>query len=266
MIAVLRYELVRIRTVRSTWIALILAFVLPLGLGYLIASPSTIYSDSGEVVGEGPGDWFGAFAFPLSLVAVVASVVASQAIGQEYRFGIIRLTLTAFPRRIRVLLAKLLVVAAAAIVLTLVAYAGSWLAVTLRGHPTPPEAVEGFQTFVGADATLFVLGAVFVVLWSFSAFALAGITRQTAVGIAVPIVSGLIIENILQAVLYDKAEWLMRILPWSTASRWSGSSEGGGPGFGSDPLPSGWSALAIFGAWVLAFLIAHTLLFLRRDA
>jgi ABC-type transport system involved in multi-copper enzyme maturation permease subunit len=260
MIAVLKYELVRIRTVRSTWIALILAFVLPLGLGYLIASPSTLYSDSGEIVGEGPGDWFGAFAFPLALTAVVASVVASQAIGQEYRFGIIRLTLTAFPRRLRVLLAKLLVVAAAGVVLVLVSFAGSWLAVTLRGHPSPPEALDGS---VNPDAAFFLRGAVFVVLWAFSAFALAGITRQTAVGIAVPIVSGLIVENILQAVLYDKAEWLMRILPWSTASRWSG---GGGPDFGGDPLPGGWAALAIFGAWVLAFLLAHSLLFLRRDA
>lgn len=260
MIAVLRYELVRIRTVRSTWIAVVLAFLLPLGLAWLISAPSTSYNDSGEVVGEGPGDWFGAFGFPLSLTAVVASVVAAQAIGQEYRFGIIRLTLTAFPQRVRVLSAKLLVVVAASVLLGLVSFLGSWVAVALRGHPTPPEAIPGVDT---PDAAFFLRGLVFVALWALSAFALAGITRQTAVGIAVPIVSGLIVENILQAVLFDKAEWLTKILPWSTANRWFSM---GDSGFGGSVLPSGWAALGVFGIWVLLFLTIHTLLFLRRDA
>ena len=45
--------------------------------------------------------------------------MAAQAIGQEYRFGLIRLTLTAFPQRGRILTAKvsLVVIACSAIAL-----------------------------------------------------------------------------------------------------------------------------------------------------
>ena len=256
MIATLRYEWVRLTTVRSTWISFVFALVISLGLGWLIAAPSTSYDEAGNLVGEGPGDWFGAFGFPLTLTAVVASVIASQAIGQEYRFGIIRLTLTAFPQRARVLVAKLAIVVVAAIGIGLVSYLGSWLGVVLRGYPTPPEGVTA------VDSTFFVRGIVFVVLWSLAAFALAGVVRQTAVGIAVPIVSGLIVENILQFVLFERVEWLARILPWSTASRWSSTPDP----ISENVLATGWAALGIFAVWVVVFLVIETVTFLRRDA
>lgn len=256
MITALRYEWVRLTTIRSTWISLVFALVISTGLAWLISAPSEFYDETGSVVGQQPGDWYGAFGFPLTLTAVVASVIASQAIGQEYRFGIIRLTLTAFPQRARVLTAKLAVVVVAAIGIALVSYAGSYLGVLLRGYPTPPEGVTT------VDSTFFVRGIAFVVLWSLASFALAGIVRQTAVGIAVPIVSGLIVENILQFVLFERAEWLAKILPWSTASRWPSTPDQ----IGENVLATGWAALGIFAIWVAVFLVLEAVAFLRRDA
>lgn len=256
MIAALRYEWMRLTTIRSTKLALAFALVISTGLGWLIAAPSTMYDEFGNVVGEGAGDWYGAFGFPLTLTAVVASVIASQAIGQEYRFGIIRLTLTAFPQRSRILTAKLAVVVLAAVAIGLLSYLGSYLGVVLRGYPSPPDGVTP------VDSTYFLRGIVFVVLWSLASFALAGIVRQTAVGIAVPIISGLIVENILQFVLFERAEWLARILPWSTASRWSAATDP----TGENVLAVGWAALGIFSVWVVAFLILEVVAFLRRDA
>jgi ABC-2 type transport system permease protein len=256
VITALRYEWVRLTTIRSTWIAFAFALVISTGLGWLIAAPSTMYDEFGNVVGEEAGDWYGAFGFPLTLTAVVASVIASQAIGQEYRFGIIRLTLTAFPQRARVLAAKLVVVVVAAVGIGLVSYAGSYLSVVLRGYPSPPEGVTP------VDSTFFVRGIAFVVLWSLASFALAGIVRQTAVGIAVPIISGLIVESILQFVLLERAEWLAKILPWSTAARWSQTTDP----FGENVLAVGWAALGVFSAWVAVFLVLEVVAFLRRDA
>jgi ABC-2 type transport system permease protein len=261
VIAALRYELVRVRTVRSTWIGLGAAFVIALGLGFLIATPNEFYDESGTLVGTSV-DWLGAFTFPLSVTAIAAAVLASQAIGQEYRFGIVRLTLSAFPRRARVLTAKLVVVALLSVAVAALSLLGSWLALVLRGFPSPPEAVAG------PDGTFFVRGLVFMVLWAFSAFALAGITRQTAVGVAVPIVSGFIVEQILGVVLSERAEWLVRILPWSTAGRWAQTpvdvtDVGGGGGL---DLPVGWAALGVFGVWVVVLLVGQVVLFLRRDA
>ena len=112
--------------------------------------------------------------------------VAAQAIGQEYRFGLIRLTLTAFPERgadprrqarrgrrwsrRRHRAAR---------------YLGSWIGVViLHGHPLPPDGRRRRPTRRTSSAAW--------CSWCCGrcrAFALAGVTRQTAIGIAVPIVS-----------------------------------------------------------------------------
>lgn len=260
MIAALRYELVRVRTVRSTWIGLAVAFVLALGLGFLFAAPNPFYDENGNVVGTGL-DWLGAFTYPLSVTAIVGAVLASQAIGQEYRFGIVRLTLSAFPRRGVILSAKVLVVVLVSLAVVALSLLGSLLAVALRGFPTPPEGVTG------PDATFFLRGSVYLVLWALSAFALAGITRQTAVGIAIPLVSGYIVESILGVVLSDRAPWLVTVLPWSTAGRWPQlPTDATAVEPGSLELPVGWAALAVFGVWVVVLMAAQVALFLRRDA
>ena len=264
MIAALRYEWVRITTVRSTRICLVLALLFGAGLGYLASNPTyNNFDDTGNPIGEQTVDWYGAFGFPLLLAAVLASIVAAQAIGQEYRFGLIRLTLTAFPQRARILLAKLALVVLACAVIALLSYLGSWIGVTLHGFPTPPANVDA------PDSTFLIRGVAFVVLWGLSAFALAGVTRQTAIGIAVPLISGLVVENILRTVLYDRARWLVDILPWSTATRWLSSTVDAGPpdpNFVVDNAPVAWAALGIFAVWVAVFLAAQVVSFLRRDA
>jgi ABC-type transport system involved in multi-copper enzyme maturation permease subunit len=162
---------------------------------------------------------------------------------------------------VQILVAKLVVVVGAALVVTLVSFLGSAIGVTLRGHPTPPADL------VAPDATYLLRGAVFVALWALSAFALAGVTRQTAIGIAVPIVSGLIVEQLLMALLLERAGWLVTNLPWSSAGRWGQelSSPQGGGMFGTE-VSVGWAALGVFAVWVAVFLAAEVVAFLRRDA
>jgi ABC-2 type transport system permease protein len=258
VIAALRYEWVRITTVRSTWIVLVLTLLGSGLLGYVAANPQHVTDETGNPVGDGIVDWYIAFSIPLSFAVILASVVAAQSIGQEYRFGLIRLTLTAFPARAQILAAKLVVVAGAAVVVALVSYAGSEIAVVLRGAPTPPDTstLPDPSFLLTGDGTFFLRGVLFVVLWALSAFALAGVTRQTAIGIAVPIISGLVVEQILIALLGERWSWLTLHLPWSAGGRWA-----------SDQGASGqWTAIAVFAAWVVVFLAVETVAFLRRDA
>ena len=257
MIAALRYETVRITTVRSTILSLGFALLIGAGLGYLVSEPLyREYDAQGLPIGDPVIDWYGAFGTPLALSAVFAAVIASQSIGQEYRFGLIRLTLTAFPKRAQILLAKLAVAVVAAAAVALASYAGSWIALALRGSPLPGE-VEA------PDSTYLVRGVVYVALVALSAFALAGITRQTAVGIAIPIVSGLIVEQILGAVLSGRADWLVKVLPWSTGARWSQQPV---PDAGVSEFYAGWPALAVLAGWVVVLLAVQAALFIRRDA
>ena len=267
MIAALRFEWVRVTTVRSTKICLVLALVLAGLLGYGAANPHQDLDEFGNSVGPVIVDWYNAFSIPLMLSVVLVSVVAAQSIGQEYRFGLIRLTLTAFPKRAQIMTAKLALVALVAVVFALTSYAGSWIGLVLRGFAMPPEGT------IPPDSTFFFRGVVFVVLWALSAFALAGITRQTAIGIAVPLVSGVILEQILAALLSSKVPWLTFHLPWSSAGRWaqqpiSGdpSAGGGGAAFGELDVPVGWAAVGVFAVWVLVLLALEVVAFLRRDA
>lgn len=254
MKAALRYEWVRISTVRSTRILLVVVLVTAAALGWLVANPRYVgFDEAGNPIGPPVVDWWNAFGMPLSLTAVLTSVVASQAVGQEYRFGLIRITLTAFPRRWRILAAKLLVVMGACVVLALVSFLGSELGLAIRGYPTPPASSP-------SPPDLYPLkGVTLVLLWGLSAFALAGITRQTAVGIAVPVISGVIVETLLIGLLSDRAEWLSHVLPWSTAGRWARLPAEQGP-------PSGWAALAVLGAWVVGLLAVQVTAWIRRDA
>jgi ABC-type transport system involved in multi-copper enzyme maturation permease subunit len=267
VIAVLRYEWVRITTVRSTRIMLVMTLLIAVGVGFLAGLPQDAYDQNGNQVAV-PPDWYAAFGtLPMVIAAIFASVMAAQSIGQEYRFGIIRLTLTAFPKRVQVLMAKLTLVVVASLGVALLWIFGAWLGLVLHGLPTPPEGIPA------PDSTFFLRGVLVVVLWALSAFALAGITRQTAIGIAVPLISGLVVEQILGAILRERAAWLVRVLPWSTGMRWaeqpvSGdpSAGGGGTGFGLEDLPVAWGAVGIFALWVVVLLGIQAMSFLQRDA
>ncbi len=261
----LAYERVRITTVRSTWISLGLAVLLPMALAALASNPNPVYDEMGNQVGE-QIDWTQGIGAPLVITAVIASVVAAQAIGQEYRFGVIRLTLTAFPRRIDVLISKILVVAVTSALFALVSLASAWVVLALRGYPTPPDYA------IAPDAGFYIRGVLSVVLWGLSAFALAGITRQTAVGIAVPIISGLIVEQIVGALVGSRAQWLADILPWSALARWGQTPAAEQPGFdpSMDPTfhepPVGWGGVGVFAVWLAVFMALQIWAFLRRDA
>jgi len=261
VIAALRYEWVRVSTIRATRLLLGFTVTLSALVAWLVANPHVVLDDNGDPVGVSIIDWWTAFSVPLTITAVLASIVASQAIGQEYRFGLIRLTLTAFPDRVQILVAKLVVVVGAAAVFALVSFVGSGIGVTIRGHPLPPSGASA------PDSTFLLRGVVFVALWSLASFALAGVTRQTGIGIAVPILSGLVVEQLLMAVVSDRMEWLVRILPWSTAGRWAqqAGDAGASSPFGT-PVPVGWSAIGVFTVWVLVLLAVESVAFLRRDA
>ncbi|MFN8158653.1 MAG: ABC transporter permease [Candidatus Nanopelagicales bacterium] len=261
MIAALRYEWVRVSTIRSTKIALIITLLGAGLLGWLASTPTySNFDETGNPVGPPTVGWWDAFAQPLLFTAILASVVAAQNIGQEYRFGLIRLTLTAFPQRAQMVSAKLISVVLTGVVFALVSYAASWVGVTLRGYPTPPPEATP------VDSTYLLRGVVFLVLWSLSAWALAGLTRQTAIGIAVPVVSGFIVEQIVGGILADRAPWLQDVLPWSNATRWFAPEIIPSEGVDQHFPPVGWAAVGVFAVWVLVLVVLEIVAFLRRDA
>jgi ABC-2 type transport system permease protein len=258
MTAALRYEWRRITTVRSTWICLIIAALVGIGsglLGYLVSFQT--FTPPGDVT-----RWYLAVTFLLAITNVLGLVIGAQAIGQEYRFDIIRLTLTAFPYRARILTAKVLVVIVWAMILGLTTMLAGLLTAAAFGHVLPDGGITGEYW------SRLVVSLVVVVGWALIGFAVACVTKQTALGIVLPLVWGLVVETALVGILGSgtspKLPWLNYVLPFVNSTRAVEVADSGSISVVNQL--SGWSALGVFYVWIVAFAVGAYLLFIKRDA
>ncbi len=246
------YELRRIRSVRATWIvsALYLASVVAFG-----ALP--LYLGSHEVGSAFIQSWKGLYNTPANFFSVVLlSVIAAQSFGHEYRYGTIRLTLSEFPKRERVLIAKTLVLAVYVVVMHFVA----WSALGLVGKFAPSGSLnagaEGFTFNGGAPADLWKV-LVYGLAYCLIAFSVAAITRNLALGIVIPLVFASVLEGLINGIstlVHDRLRWLVDILPISNGQSWLSASK---------ELPH---AGLVFSIWVVGLLMIATFMFARRDA
>lgn len=108
--AVLFSEWTKVRTVRSTWITLLVAFVVTVGLGALICA---VTNSNWSHMSQGDRLTFDATSTSFSgvyLGQLAVIVFAVLVVGNEYSSGMIRATLAAVPQRATLLLAKTAVV------------------------------------------------------------------------------------------------------------------------------------------------------------
>ncbi|MEY2635281.1 MAG: hypothetical protein RIS75_1221, partial [Actinomycetota bacterium] len=108
MIAALRYEWRRLSSIRSTWIITAISFAQAVGFIWLFASfTGTLLSGDGQAITPQPTDFRTIIPFIfLPFFPLIVSTLAGQAFGHDYRHGTIRLTLSNFPNRGQILLAR----------------------------------------------------------------------------------------------------------------------------------------------------------------
>lgn len=246
----LRYEWVRISTVRSTWVLVLLGVLVPSGLALLVAWLAQISAgDGGPPPGSGPES--GAPAF-LPIAAAVLCTIGAAAFGQEYRHGLIRITLSTFPRRTTVFVAKTLMVVFVVVLAAIVALAGITLSEALGG------VISGnsFALASGVIGTSGLLGVLYVVVFVLIAFAITALTRNQPLGIIAPIVMAVLIEPIVGIIAFAQNwTWIDWVLPFT-----------GGAAALSTTGAEAWGHLAVFTGWFLVLAIPAWILFLRRDA
>ena len=116
MIDALRYEWVRIRTIRSTYWITGVAILLPVLLSFLVAMASSFAAKNEDTPSVDEltfllpalATQFASLQGPY-MVAYIATIIGVFAWGHEYRHGMIRATLTAQSSRSNVWVAKHLV-------------------------------------------------------------------------------------------------------------------------------------------------------------
>lgn len=244
--AVVAYEQRRIRTIRSTWVILAVTLALAAALAALTAALSNIDPETGQRGAPATMDVvLSTVSNPIVLVPI--SVLAAMAFGGEYRFGLIRQTLTAFPRRTSVFLAKLWVSVLWMTVFLLLA------AVVVLAVSFLFKSNLVFEPFTVTNLAVIGRSVLYGLGYSLFAFALVLITRNQALSIVIVILWTLLVESILVSFLGSRYEWLPKALPMTSGS-----------GFvaGDDLLRNG----LVFGAWLLVFLLLGWALLQRRDA
>ena len=203
------------------------------------------------------------------LIAVVA--IGVMFITAEYRRGLIRTTLTASPRRGRVLAAKAIVLAAVTFAAGLIAAAvtvplGEHL-LRQSGNPIVPVSVLTMTRIVAGTAALLALSAVL-------GLAVGTLLRRSA-GAVTAVIAGLVLPYLLAVtpgILPVAAEqWLVRVTPAAAFAvqqsvvQYPQVNTVYAAGTGYFPLAP-WAGLAVLCAWTAAALVLAGFLLRRRDA
>jgi ABC-2 type transport system permease protein len=249
MIANLVFEWRRLWSIRATWI---MTFVYLTVTGLLGAGP--LFLGDG---GFGTQTWKGLYSTNANfLCLVMLSVVASQFFGHEYRYGMIRLTLTEFPKRERVLLAKTIVLA---VYVTISTFLG-WAVLGVVGFIAPEGSIgtegSGLNINGGEPSELWQV-LVFGFAYCLIAMSLTMITRNLALGIVLPLLMSAVIEGLITlfaGLANGNMDWLVDILPFSNGTAWLTN------------LPDSPNAGLIFAAWAIGAYLIGSAMFFKRDA
>jgi ABC-type transport system involved in multi-copper enzyme maturation permease subunit len=257
----LRYEWVRLRTLRSTYwltgIALLVAGLLALPALSLTSStqhPTLNAEDYGDIITGGNGG-------AISLMSIFLGLIGVMAIGHEYRYATMRPTLSALPRRSILMAAKVVVVLAWVAVFTLIAQALRFLIVWLilgskftSGHPFSYHRL--WLGSIGYPMVYALIGLAFAALF-----------RSMPAAIVILIVMPLIAENLIRALLQIDAlhgiRPLGKVMPFAAGN--AVMHYGNDIPFKGEQVAP-WTGAIIYVAFLCIVLGIAWALFEKRDA
>jgi hypothetical protein len=253
---VVRSEWSKFLSLRSTWITLAIAALLLVGIGIMSAyryDPTATHGPSADA-----RDAVTLALRSTELAQLALGVLGVLATAGEYTTGLIRSTLTAVPKRLPVLAAKVLVYFGVVIV---VATAGAF-ASFLGGEPfLHGKAIALTLASSGVLRCLFGAG-LYLALIAVLGAALGMLVRSVAGGISLLVVLLMLLPIFLDIL---PSSWKPDVSPYLPGL------EGGAGGSiinlhtASDTLSPG-AGLAVLCAWVVAALIGAAYRLLRSDS
>jgi ABC-2 type transport system permease protein len=253
----LRAEWTKLRTLAGTWWLLLAVIVLTAAVGAGAASAVTCQAagcgqDPAKVALSG-----------IDLSQAVVAILAVLAISGEYSTGMIRTTLTAMPRRLSVLAAKAVVVAALTFAAGMVGAGASMLAGRLilpgRGF-TPPHGYPPLSLASGPDLRAAVGSVLYLTLIALLALGVAAAVRDSAVSIGLVLALLYLFPVIASALTPSWSRHLQQIGPMSAGLAIQATG-----GLRNLPLAP-WQGLGVLALWAAGALIVGGLVLRLRDA
>jgi ABC-2 type transport system permease protein len=257
--AALHAEWTKLRTVAGP--AWLLAALVTLTIAVSALSTQAVSCPSGTAC---PVDTAKLSLTGIEFVQAVVAVLAVLAICTEYSTGMIRVTLTAMPRRTTMLAAKAGLLAGLVLVAGALAVAGSLLAgrLILPGHGFTPA--HGFALLTPANATVLRAAAgsaLYLVLIALLSLGIGTVVRDSAV--AIGIVLALLYLFPIVANVVTNETWhrhLEQIGPMTAGLAIQATTD-----LSSLPI-SPWAGLGVLAAWAAGALLAGGILLRLRDA
>jgi ABC-2 type transport system permease protein len=254
----LHAEWTKLRTAPGTWWLLASVVVLTAGTSALAAEavkcPSSCAYDTTRQSLDG-----------ILVGQAFVAVLAVLAVSSEYSSGMIRITLTAMPRRLSALAAKAAVLAATVLAAGAVATAGSVLAGRYILPGNGFTGAGGSEVLsLGAGPTLRAAGGsvLYLALIALFSLGLATALRDSAASIAVVLALLYVVTLVTKLATLDP-RWQHRLYEWGpmTAGLAIQATRD------LNTLPIGpWPGLGVLALWAAAALLAGCLVLRLRDA
>ncbi|MHB1535589.1 MAG: ABC transporter permease [Acidimicrobiales bacterium] len=190
---VVRSEWTKFRSVRSSVYALLIAVVLGVGLGALISAARATHYDHRSLLERLTWDPTSVSLSGLLIAQLAIAILGVMVVTSEYSSGLIRTSLTAVPRRGRLLAAKAVVYSAVALVVGEVLSFAAFLVgqAMISGHAptTTLGAAHVLRAVIGAGLYLALLGLFGVAVGALLRSASAAIATVVAVTFVLPIIA-----------------------------------------------------------------------------
>jgi ABC-2 type transport system permease protein len=246
-------EWIKLRSLRSSWLTLAAAVIGMIGIGWLVSFETNSHWSHMQADERAGFDPVSRSLTGVYLAQLAIGVLGVLVITGEYATGMIRATLSAVPRRLPVLWAKLGVFASVTLLLMLVSSFAAFLVgqQLLGSHGTTLSAPHALRAVIGVALYLTVVAVL--------AIGLGFIIRSTAGGIA-SLFGLLLVLPAIGHVL--PTSWQQHVLPYLP-------SNAGGALYTLKPDPgtlAPWTGFGVMCLWALAAVIAAVVLLRRRDA
>lgn len=251
---VVRSEWVKFRSLRSSWVVLAVTVAITVGLGAAFCGFTAAHWSDESFIDKLSFDPTQTSLGGVFLAQLSIGVLGVLFVTGEYATGQVRSTFAAVPKRLPVLVAKLLVFTVVAVVVALPSvFLGFELGQLLL-------AGQDIQTTLGAPGVLrAVIGAaLYLAVIGLFGGALGWLVRHTAGAIATLVGLLLILPLLVE---FLPADWTHAVAKWLP-------SDAGASVFTVVRAPytlSPWAGFGVLCAWVAAFLVAATVQLARRD-
>jgi ABC-2 type transport system permease protein len=256
----LQAEWTKLRTVAGTHWLLAAAITLTVTVGAAVAAATRCPAGPACPVDTARLSLTG-----VQLGQAVIAVLATAAICGEYSTGMIRVTLSATPRRSAVLAAKATILTVLVLAAGAIAVAGSVLAGQLILPSHGFTAARGYPPLSPADGPLLRAAAgsvLYLALIALLSLGVATIIRDSAAAIGA-VLGLLYLPPIIAAVLASNPTWQQQIDRWAPTN--AGLTIQHTTNLHNLPITP-WAGLGVLAAWAAAALLTGGLVLRLRDA